>query len=85
MSRYVCSRCGGGQVTILGAHPSIDDRFALGYCTCAPEPVVSDPRRKRVTRPVVQLVRNDLFTGPIAPTLSPKKRERQALKGSELW
>lgn len=87
MSKYVCTRCGGGQVTVLEGHPSIDDRFAVGWCDCAPQPVDNNPRHRTPTRPTVQLIRADLFTGVARPrTGAEKKRqEKVALKGSELW
>lgn len=32
MTAYVCTKCGGGQVQANRARPSIDDRFAIGWC-----------------------------------------------------
>jgi hypothetical protein len=74
-------------VTVLESRPSIDDRFAVGYCACQPQPVVSNARKRLPDRPVVQLIRRDLFTGVVRPrTVAEKRRqEKQALNGSELW
>jgi hypothetical protein len=74
-------------VTLLESRPSIDDRFAVGYCPCRPEPIVSDARKRKPARPTVQLIRRELFTGVERPrTAAEKKRqEKVALKGSELW
>ena len=65
MTRWVCSSCGREDVTVSEARPSLDDRFAVGYCpTCAPAPnayVDTAVKKRRVAQPVVPLVRADLW------------------------
>ncbi len=29
---YICSNCGSPKTTVRKARPSLDDRYALGYC-----------------------------------------------------
>lgn len=42
---WICTRCGGGACSVLDGHPSLDDRFAIGWCDrCTPLPTL-DPRR----------------------------------------
>lgn len=53
MTKWMCSRCGGSNVQVSAARPSIDDRFAVGYCDrCTPEPLF-DPRTQKY-KPVVR-------------------------------
>ncbi len=76
--RWVCSGCGGEQTTVLEGRPSIDDRYAVGYCvSCNPMPV-NDPKDPKLTKPrnrsTSALVRQDVWD----PELLRKRREREA-------
>jgi hypothetical protein len=31
--KYTCSECGGTETLVSAARPSIDDRYAVGYCS----------------------------------------------------
>lgn len=47
---WVCTRCGGGGCSVLDGHPSLDDRFAIGWCDrCTPLPSF-DPARPNATK-----------------------------------
>ena len=65
MPKWICSSCGAdGIVTVSQAKPSLDDRYAVGYCgNCAPVPPPVDPTLARPRRPspprTVTLVRSD--------------------------
>lgn len=77
MTVWVCSKCGMAGCQPLASRPSIDDRFAVGYCagSCTPEPVV-DPKHPGHTKPAVRatvsLVRNENWD----PALLEGRRER---------
>lgn len=63
---YVCSKCGGDDVRASEARPSVDDRYAVGFCVrCAPFPKAQtdDLRRKRKPNPprTVALIRRSLY------------------------
>ena len=62
--QYVCSSCGRTDVTVNLAQPSIDERFAVGYCeSCTPEPTYDPVKRgtRPMNRSVVALVRADVW------------------------
>jgi hypothetical protein len=70
MSAWVCSGCGlSDDVVASLGRPSLDDRYAVGWCPrCAPLPPPDDPtdarRRERKRRPpakTVALVRGDAW------------------------
>ena len=64
MTAWACSKCGRQDVIVAAARPSLDDRYAVGYCpTCAPVPPPVDPREKprKTPNPSVPLVRADLW------------------------
>lgn len=78
---WVCSSCGGKEVTPSLARPSLDERYAVGYCTtCAPppdEPAVDPgdtalPKAKRL--PTVPLIRADKWD----PTMIETRNQRLA-------
>lgn len=74
MSRWICSRCGGDATPAI-SRPSLDDRYAPGFCDrCTPDPGPPDPRKKRAPRPSVALVRADKWD----PDLLRQRREREA-------
>jgi len=65
VSDWFCSKCGGGSVAVAAARPSLDDRYAVGYCircTADPKADPKDPMRtKPVNKPTVPLVRADVW------------------------
>lgn len=47
---------------MLHGRPSVDDRYALGYCDTCDVPIrAGQPRKWRDGRPTVQLIRADRF------------------------
>lgn len=78
---WVCSSCGGTWVTLSLARPSLDERYAVGYCTtCAPPPPdvpsvdPGDTRPKAKPLPTVPLVRADKWD----PTTIKARKQRVA-------
>src|SRR5258706_14443284 len=54
MSKWICTRCAGSDVKVLEGRPSIDERFAVGWCDrCTPRPVW-DPKKPGQTKPLVR-------------------------------
>ena len=71
---WICSRC-GGDATPSVSRPSLDDRYAPGFCDrCTPDPGPPDPRVKRAARPSVALVRANKWD----PEILRRRREREA-------
>lgn len=53
MTAYICSKCGGQRTTVNESRPSVDDRYAVGYCDdCGPQKfeTVIDAKGKKVWR-----------------------------------
>lgn len=44
---YVCSNCGGRTTTVLKSRPSVDDRFAIGWCDSCDYPYTLDELNAR--------------------------------------
>lgn len=78
-TRYVCTRCGGDRTSVSDAHPSLDERYAIGHCDrCTPVPV---PPAQRATVP---LVRADLWTPEtLRDRKEARRRERVVRKAIE--
>jgi hypothetical protein len=79
---WTCSSCGGAAVKVNEASPSLDERYAVGFCDrCTPEPVF-DPRTKRtkpLTRSTVPLVRGPDTAHRIVAERARLRRERQII------
>lgn len=43
MTTWICTHCGGSQVSVNASRPSIDDRFAIGSCERIKSAVVLVP------------------------------------------
>lgn len=78
---FVCTKCGGGSVSVSEARPSLDDRYAVGFCErCTPEvswTAAREAREKRsrpALRPTVPLIRAHLFD----PTKVDQEARRRA-------
>lgn len=60
----MCSKCGMAGARVAETRPSLDDRYAVGFCPkCAPPPSRSEALNinRPVRRPTVQLIRDDLW------------------------
>ncbi len=49
---YICSKCGSDHVRVNPARPSIDERYALGYCLAERKGEDDPPERTLVVRDV---------------------------------
>jgi len=57
MTVWVCSKCGVAGAQPSAVRPSLDDRYAVGWCSsCTPPPSVLHPYRKPAA-----LIRSDLW------------------------
>jgi len=65
---------------VIAARPSIDDRYAVGYCPCTPQPVSSDPKTPPRERPTVHLVREDIWRPEILDKRREADRRRRLLR-----
>lgn len=74
---YRCTRCGKDGAA-APAHPSLDDRYAVGYCSGACTPVPETIAGYTPPRPTVQLIRDDLFD-PQALNEPRRQRRRSQL------
>ncbi len=73
--RYVCTRCGGDQVTVSAARPSIDPRYALGLCgRCSRGPDGPDPTK------VQQLVAAKGYDPKVLEDQRRRRRERRIVR-----
>lgn len=63
MFSWLCSKCGGTLVEAIPSRPSLDSRYATGYCEkCTPKPrQPKDPKRAPRERATVQLVATSAF------------------------
>jgi hypothetical protein len=85
---WVCSECGGEQAAPIEARPSIDDRYAVGYCIrCSPIPMI-DPNDHTKTKPLnrktVQLVRSDVWDLAVLERRRQLARQRRLFNGKRL-
>ncbi len=85
VTNWVCSECGREGAKLNEARPSVDDRYAIGYCeSCCPLPVI-DPNDHQKTKPrnrrVVQLVRSDLWSPDLLAERRRQARIRQLFNG----
>jgi hypothetical protein len=69
---YVCTNCGGTAVKVREARPSVDDRYALGFCAGC-----SGSGQKRNER---QLCRSDLWRPEILQERKRAEAERELLR-----
>lgn len=80
---WVCSSCGGGSVSVVEARPSLDPRYAVGYCircTRDPEPDPKDRMRtKPVNKPTVPLVRADVWNADLLARHAERRRIRRLM------
>jgi hypothetical protein len=81
MTNWVCANCGGNDVTESAARPSLDTRYAVGFCrSCAPSPTEPQDTRKLQRAPsTVPLVRADLFDPQVITDRKQRRADAQFL------
>lgn len=55
---WICSKCGGGQVTVRADRPSLDPRYAVGNCERCSR-TLGEPDSAKVV-PLIQSTRADI-------------------------
>jgi hypothetical protein len=69
--KYICTSCGGDKTIVSAAHPSLDARYAVGWCDlCGQE-------NKAGVRPERQLARADCWN---ADEISRRKKRKVDLR-----
>jgi hypothetical protein len=69
---YICSNCGSPKTTVRKARPSIDDRYALGYCAAC-----SGSGENRIER---NLCRSDVWRPELLAERKRVKAEQKLLR-----
>ena len=79
---YICTNCGGNHTTIIASRPSLDDRYAIGWCgdmlvTGKTVHGCSGFAESRIER---QLCREDVWDPATLTQRKQAKKDKQLLK-----
>ena len=72
MAKYICTNCGSERTEVRKTRPSLDDRYALGYCGAC-----SGNAENRIER---QLCRSDAWDPALLTQRKQAKAERKLLQ-----
>jgi hypothetical protein len=78
---WVCTKCGNDRPEVDAARPSLDDRYAVGHCSCTPPPntQLKPGQIKLPNWQTVPLIRADRWDPAVVDERRRKAREDKLL------